>query len=390
METRGLSPHFGSDTTNGVTTSTTPNQWDTGWCLSCRAERGNLATTTSLNGTSTFTYDQTGTVTQAVVNGVTSTVTTNATTNYTAPSQISVGSLSTSMSYDGTSLLPLSSTGPNGATTSMSWDSVGRPSSSTSPFGATTTTTYTLNAGLPSNPGYSTTTVNGRWVKTTVDGFGRPTKVETGDASGTKSSQETVYAPCGCTPLGKMSQTTTPHVPGGTQNWTTYVYDGIGRTLSAQAPDGSTTYYSYVGNTVTVTDPAGKWKKYTLDAFNHILQVNEPNPAGGSDYVTTYTYDSLDHLTGVTMPRPTGTQTRSFSYSGAFLMSATNPENGTVSYTYNTSGAAYGKVATKTDAKGQQVQHSYDSLGWLHETRRYISFMTEQDSHPMFRDGSRG
>jgi hypothetical protein len=29
---------------------------------------------------------------------------------------------------------------------------------------------------------------------------------------------------------------------------------------------------------VKVTDPAGKWKKFTMDAFGHLMQVNEPNP----------------------------------------------------------------------------------------------------------------
>ena len=77
------------------------------------------------------------------------------------------------------------------------------------------------------------------------------------------------------------------------------------------------------------------------------------------------------------MPRPTGTQTRTFNYAppgsppGAFLLSATNPENGTVSYTYNTGGNQ--KIATKTDAKGQQTQYSYDSYARLTEVRHYIS-----------------
>jgi len=38
-----------------------------------------------------------------------------------------------------------------------------------------------------------------------------------------------------------------------------------------------------------------------------------------------------------------------FTYNGELLMSATDPENGTVTYTYN----RYNKAATKTDAKGQ-------------------------------------
>ena len=75
-----------------------------------------------------------------------------------------------------------------------------------------------------------------------------------------------------------------------------------------------TTGITGIGSTATITDPAGKWKKYTYDVFGNIKQVNEPNPAGGADYLTTYTYDLLNHLTQVLMPRPTGTQTRTFVY----------------------------------------------------------------------------
>jgi hypothetical protein len=63
----------------------------------------------------------------------------------------------------------------------------------------------------------------------------------------------------------------------------------------------------------TVTDPAGKWKKFTSDAFGNLTQVNEPNAAGGADYVTTYTYNLHNQLTGVSMPRPTATQTSTFN-----------------------------------------------------------------------------
>jgi len=89
--------------------------------------------------------------------------------------------------------------------------------------------------------------------------------------------------------------------------------------------------------------------------------VIEPNPAGGANFVTTYSYDGMNHLVGVTMTRPEGTQTRSFVYTGPDLTSATNPENGSVSYTYN---AAH-QVTTRTDAKNQVTQYTYDSYGRL-------------------------
>ena len=50
----------------------------------------------------------------------------------------------------------------------------------------------------------------------------------------------------------------------------------------------------YRGNTVTVTDPAGNWKKFTTDALGNLVQVNEPNPypgggGGGAWYNSAWT-----------------------------------------------------------------------------------------------------
>ena len=69
------------------------------------------------------------------------------------------------------------------------------------------------------------------------------------------------------------------------------------------------------------------------------------------------------------MSRSTGTQTRSWSYTGNLLTSATNPENGTISYTYGSNN----KVATRTDAKGQATAYTYDSLARVTEVQRYPS-----------------
>ena len=71
------------------------------------------------------------------------------------------------------------------------------------------------------------------------------------------------------------------------------------------------------------------------------------------------------------MPRNTTngmkTQTRTFVYApttystvtlpALWLTSATNPENGTVSYTYN----ADGTLASKTDANGNTETYTYDA-----------------------------
>ena len=67
--------------------------------------------------------------------------------------------------------------------------------------------------------------------------------------------------------------------------------------------------------------------------------MTEPDPALGN-VETNYTYNLRDQLTGVSMPRGATTQTRTFNYdlTTGRLSSATNPENGTVSYTYNADG----------------------------------------------------
>jgi len=338
--------------------------------------RGNPTTITSTAGTTTVRYDFAGGPSVTIVNGLTSTSSNSTATNFAVPEQITVGSLSTTMTYN--SFLGLTNeTGPNSSSVSLGYDVLARPNSSTSPFGATTTTTYSDTSSPPT----ATTTTNGRWTRTSMDGLGRTIKVETGYSSTTVSSAETQYDSCGCSPLGKMTGTTLPHAPGAAQIWTTYTYDGIGRTLTATTTGTettSTTSYLYQGNTVTVTDAVGNWKKYTMNALGQLTQVNEPNPAGGSDYVTTYTYDTLGHLTGVSMPRPSGTQTRTFNYGnppGTQLLSTTNPENGTVTYTYNSDNT----LATKTDAKSQQVQYSYDSYKRVTEIRRgtYSGTFTE-------------
>jgi RHS repeat-associated protein len=340
--------------------------------------RGNLTESMPPSASVNYwTYDGGGNVVTATVNGVTTAASTTSTTNFAAPSQLSVGTATAALTYS-TFLGFASGTGQNGDYASVSYDSYGRPTGATSPFGAATSYTYNAGPYSSTNPATVTTTTNGRWTLTTLDGFGRSIQVQTGYGTTTLSSSESVYAPCACSPLGKLTSQTTPHAPGPALSTTTYSYDGIGRTLqkaTAGSDTSGTTTYSYAGNVITTTDPAGVWKQFTMDPFSNLLQVTEPNPANptGSTFVTNYTYDVMNHLTQVSMTRPTGSQTRTFNYYSstnvvnANLQSATNPENGTVSYTYN----SYNKVATKTDAKGQQVVYTYDTYGRLTEVQRY-------------------
>ena len=164
-----------------------------------------------------------------------------------------------------------------------------------------------------------------------------------------------------------------PYAPGNTPVWKVNTYDAVGRTLTTIAPDGaSTTRYSYQGNVVTVADPAGRWKQYTMDAFGELTQVVEQGPGTDANHFTTYAYDLLGHLTTATLPRTVSgtlvTQTRTWTYSPttALLSSKTSPEAGAVSYTYN----ADGSLNTVTDAKSQRKQYTYDSFGRVTQIAR--------------------
>jgi len=325
--------------------------------------RGNVTRRVTPGKTVNIQYYHTGDVYKADDNNNhTIMVTEDSSKNYAVPGVISTGNLTNSMTW--TSFLGLASeTGPNGESAAFAYDSLARPKTTTSPHGATTEFTYT------NSPPTRTATVKrqlpggglqSRWTKTTMDGLGRTVKVERGYDSTTVSVVDTEYAPCACSPFGRLKRVSQPYAPGEAVYWTTYTYDALGRTTQVDLPGGTgSTTYVYEGNTVKVTDPAGKWKKYTLDAVGNLVQVSEPAPEGGT-HETYYTYNVLKQLTQVSMPRGGSTQTRTFNYDLATgrLASATNPENGTVSYTYNNDGT----LQKRTDARGQRVEYTYDNL----------------------------
>ncbi len=322
--------------------------------------RGNITTSTTPTTITTNFYDVTGAPVETTVNGVTTTAGTGSSTNYAAPTEVTTNTLTSNMSWSAF-LGITSATGPNGDTGAINYDANSRPTTVTSQYGATTTYTYNDTASPPNK----IATTDGHWVKTVMDGFGRTIQTVTGYGSTTVSTVDSQYAPCGCSPLGKLSEQSQPYAPGGSDAWTVYHYDASGRTTSTVLPDASTTAYVYQGNTVKATDPAGKWKTFTMDAFGNLRSVLESDPSLGN-VTTNYTYDVMNHLNQVSMPRGSATQTRTFNYNSGttvtgFLQSATNPENGTVSYTYNTNNL----LASKTDAKSQKLTYQYDTYNRL-------------------------
>jgi RHS repeat-associated protein len=336
------------------------------------AYRGNVTSSTSFGHVVNTGYDITGSVVYTddgdPDHGVT--ITNSSDVDYAAPSAITTANSLTSTFTWSTVLVPLSTTGPNGETATTNYDSsTAQPTSSTSPYGAVTSYTYSNTA-----PQIVAVT-NGAWTQTYLDGLGRTARIAKGNGNTTLSYTDTVYDTCGCTPMGKPYKTSLPYAPGSTPVWKANTYDALGRTLTTVAPDGSSTItYSYNGNTVSVTDATGKWKEYVTDAFGQLMQVIEqsPNSSTEPNHATNYSYDLLGHLIQAQMPRTVGgqvvTQTRTWTYdpNTQLLTQTTTPEAGATQFTYNSDGT----LATKTDAKGQQIQYSYDPYGRLIQISR--------------------
>ena len=150
-------------------------------------------------------------------NGHSVSMTMDASKNSAVPSAVTTGSLTSTFSWDGM-LSITGSSGPNGATSAYNYDTQARPSQTTTATGQVVKYEYTTS------PSSQLTEADGRWTKTTYDGLGRTLKVETGYQTGTAPSitrptvsvVDTLYTPCGCSPLGKTWKVSLPHAPGGT------------------------------------------------------------------------------------------------------------------------------------------------------------------------------
>lgn len=121
----------------------------------------------------------------------------------------------------------------------------------------------------------------------------------------------------------------------------------------------------------TVEDQAGKKRRSIMNGFGQLIRVDEPDGSGALGTVsspnqdTGYVYDILGNLKTVDQ----GDQERTFTYSSlSRLLSANNPESGTISYQYDDNG----NLRFKTDARSIQTEYEYDQLNRV-KTREYTS-----------------
>jgi RHS repeat-associated protein len=268
-----------------------------------------------------------------------------------------------------------STTDPNSQTTTVTYDLMNRPLVTSYPDGGQTSICYSEVTGTTcyngNNPPSVVTTTKlsstANLVQTVVhDGLGRVKQTQlNSDPSGADSVDTTYDA------LGRVSTVSNPHRSGSntTDGTTTTSYDTLGRITKATKQDGSTSTLSYSGNCVTTTDDAGKSRKNCSDGLGRLTGVWE-DPSG-VNYEADYKYDLLNNLLRVdqkgTAPTDgTKWRTRLFTYNSlSQLLTAFNPESGTISYSYDANGNVFQKTSpapNQTGSTTQVITYCYDAL----------------------------
>ena len=168
---------------------------------------------------------------------------------------------------------------------------------------------------------------------------------------------------------GRLSCTSNPHTGSGSStdgSTCITLYDGLDRPLTQQQPDGATLGWSYNGATVSSSDETGRQWQRTSDAFGHLIKVVEPNA-----WTTQYTYDALGNLQVITQGDGV---TRTFIHDSlSRLINECHPEAIAAGQTCSISGPwsssytldANGNARTKTDARGVQINYTFDALNRL-------------------------
>ena len=280
----------------------------------------------------------------------------------------STTALVTTTTYDFTTGLVTATTDANGQATQMEYnDPLRRPTRVVRPAGGGETQYEYGNAPGDLYVRVRTQREASAWVESRryFDGLGRPARDFLFKASGYIVS-DTEYDT-----MGRAQRVSNPYrtttlsgtVPASGQAWTTTEYDALGRALSVTTPDGAMVSTTYSGNSVTVTDQAGRQRRSVSDGLGRLTQVYEAPNDANYNYLTSYSYDALGNLRTVTQ----GQQTRTFVYDSlARLTSATNSESGTISYSYD----ANGNLETRTDARSIVTSYTYDALNRV-KTRSY-------------------
>ncbi|MGB7200672.1 MAG: RHS repeat-associated core domain-containing protein [Pyrinomonadaceae bacterium] len=206
------------------------------------------------------------------------------------------------------------------------------------------------------------------------DGLGRTFEARKYESNGDYVATKTEYDA-----LGRPKRATNPYRPQQNETiyWTESFYDALSRVTKIKTPDNAEVLTAYSGNSVTVTDQAGKQRRSVTNALGQLIRVDEPDAIGNLGSIsapnqpTNYFYNTLGKMVRVQQ----GVQNRYFMYDSlGRALRVKQPEqevNTALDTTGNadnnswTAGFSYdnnGNVLTTTDAKGTTITNTYDAL----------------------------
>ena len=215
-----------------------------------------------------------------------------------------------------------------------------------------------------------------------TDGLGRTIHQNLVSDSGGQTSVDTGYDS-----NGRVYSVSNPHRSGSSSTDGTeyYAYDGLDRVILVTRADGSVahTYYGTaagsngglstqlcsgygIGYPILSVDEAGLKRQTWTDGFGRLVETDEPNSGGTLSVPTCYSYDLNNNLTAVLQ---SGSRQRTFIYDSlSRLTQATNPESGTINYTYDANSNVRTKTAPAPNQTGSATvttTYGYDALNRL-------------------------
>lgn len=249
----------------------------------------------------------------------------------------------TSFTYDAVGN-QLSTTDPNGNTSTSTYDALNRVIAQANALGETTSFTYDLRDNQ------KTVTLSGGDVASnTYDKANRLTNVT--DSVGAVSSF--TYDANG----NRLTST------DGNGNTTTFAFDAADRLIATTDALGNSTIITNdgVGNQLAVTDRNGKLTCNTYDDLYHRTQLIQNIgdtlcSIDSNDIVTTYAYDKNSNQTSIT---DANGNTTSYTYDALNRLTAeTYADTTTRSFNYD----AVGNRLTRLDQNGNTTSYTYDDL----------------------------
>jgi YD repeat-containing protein len=211
---------------------------------------------------------------------------------------------------------------------------------------------------------------DGRYVKTFLDGLGRPTQTRSEVDPATSSGNGEDVATTEYDNMGRVSKVYVPVFSSASDSYvapasgalaTITGYDALGRIASLQPPGlpASTTTYGNSGALfLTTAIDANSNQTLTLtDVLGRTVQISrQSDTCLGNWCITTMDYDAAGRLLQTTDPANNHV---TFIYDGlGRKKSMTDPDMGTWLYEYDDNG----NLKKQTDAKGQIILMAYDVL----------------------------